>query len=47
MLLENPDDPTPSFIEDIIGASISRKFKIPTIKDYDGMSNLANHVNLL
>ncbi|KAK1360126.1 hypothetical protein POM88_044600 [Heracleum sosnowskyi] len=34
--LGDPDDPTPPFTQDIMKASISRKFKMPTIKAYDG-----------
>ena len=41
---ENPDDPTPLFSEEIMNARISRKFKMPTIKTYDGMGDPVNHV---
>ncbi|KAL8125144.1 hypothetical protein AgCh_012717 [Apium graveolens] len=34
--LGDPDDPTPPFTEEIMNAHISRKFKMPTIKAYDG-----------
>ncbi|KAL8109295.1 hypothetical protein AgCh_025408 [Apium graveolens] len=42
--LGDPDDPTPPFTEEIMNAHISRKFKMPTIKAYDGMGDPANHV---
>ncbi|KAL8135334.1 hypothetical protein AgCh_010119 [Apium graveolens] len=42
--LGDPDDPTPPFIEEIMNAHISRKFKMPTIKAYDGTGDPANHV---
>ena len=40
----NPDDPTPPFTEEIMGTHISRKFKMPTIKAYDGSGDPTNHV---
>ena len=40
----NPDDPTPPFTNDIMKAYISRKFKMPTIKTYDGTGDPANHI---
>ncbi|KAK1387031.1 hypothetical protein POM88_015209 [Heracleum sosnowskyi] len=42
--LGDPDDPTPPFTQDIMKATISRKFKMPTIKAYDGTGDPANHV---
>ncbi|KAL8146597.1 hypothetical protein AgCh_004356 [Apium graveolens] len=42
--LGDPDDPTPPFTEEIMSAHISRKFKMPTIKAYDGTGDPANHV---
>ncbi|KAL8154930.1 hypothetical protein AgCh_000334 [Apium graveolens] len=42
--LGDPDDPTPSFTEEIMNAHISRKFKIPTIKAYDGAGDPDNHI---
>ncbi|KAL8134681.1 hypothetical protein AgCh_009636 [Apium graveolens] len=42
--LGDPDDPTPPFTEEIMNAHISRKFKMPTIKAYDGTGDAANHV---
>ncbi|KAL8105010.1 hypothetical protein AgCh_028972 [Apium graveolens] len=42
--LGDPDDPTPPFTEEIMSARISRKFKMPTIKVYDGTGDPANHV---
>ncbi|KAL8098989.1 hypothetical protein AgCh_031627 [Apium graveolens] len=42
--LGDPDDPTPPFTEEIMNAHISRKFKMPTIKAYDGTGDPANHV---
>ncbi|KAL8104641.1 hypothetical protein AgCh_028751 [Apium graveolens] len=42
--LGDPEDPTPPFTEDIMNAHISRKFKMPTIKAYDGTGDPANHV---
>ena len=32
----DPDNPIPPFTEEIMAARISRKFKLPTIKAYDG-----------
>ena len=40
----DPDDPTPPFTEEIMNARISRKFKMPMIKTYDGAGDPANHV---
>ncbi|KAL8149298.1 hypothetical protein AgCh_006344 [Apium graveolens] len=40
----DPDDPTPPFTEEIMSAHISRKFKMPTIKAYDGTGDPDNHV---
>ncbi|KAL8103407.1 hypothetical protein AgCh_027832 [Apium graveolens] len=42
--LGDPDDPNPPFTEEIMNAHISRKFKMPTIKAYDGTGDPANHV---
>ena len=42
--LGDPDDPTPPFTEEIMNTHISRKFKMPTIKAYDGTGDPANHV---
>ncbi|KAL8122123.1 hypothetical protein AgCh_018752 [Apium graveolens] len=42
--LEDLDDPTPPFTEELMNAHISRKFKMPTIKAYDGTEDPANHV---
>ena len=42
--LGDPDNPTPPFTEEIMRAHISRKFKMPTIKAYDGTGDPANHV---
>ncbi|KAK1401684.1 hypothetical protein POM88_001289 [Heracleum sosnowskyi] len=42
--LGDPDDPTPPFTQDIMKTAISRKFKMPTIKAYDGTGDPANHV---
>ncbi|KAK1353835.1 hypothetical protein POM88_052200 [Heracleum sosnowskyi] len=42
--LGDPDDPTPPFTQDIMKANISRKFKMPTIKAYDGTGDPTNHV---
>ncbi|KAK1378105.1 hypothetical protein POM88_024849 [Heracleum sosnowskyi] len=42
--LGDPDDPTPPFTQDIMKATISRKFKMPTIKAYDGTGDPVNHV---
>ncbi|KAL8154881.1 hypothetical protein AgCh_000290 [Apium graveolens] len=42
--LGDPDDPTPPFTEGIMNTHISRKFKMPTIKAYDGTGDPANHV---
>ncbi|WOH00670.1 hypothetical protein DCAR_0520043 [Daucus carota subsp. sativus] len=40
----DPDNPVPPFTQEIMGARISRKFKLPTIKAYDGTGDPANHV---
>ena len=32
----DPDNPIPPFTEEIMAARITRKFKLPTIKAYDG-----------
>ncbi|KAK1378310.1 hypothetical protein POM88_025054 [Heracleum sosnowskyi] len=42
--LGDPDDPTPPFTQDIMKMAISRKFKMPSIKAYDGTGDPANHV---
>ncbi|KAK1374856.1 hypothetical protein POM88_031049 [Heracleum sosnowskyi] len=42
--LGDPDDPTPPFTQDIIKTATSRKFKMPSIKAYDGTGDPANHV---
>ncbi|KAL8099843.1 hypothetical protein AgCh_032192 [Apium graveolens] len=42
--LGDPDDPTPPFTEEIMNSHISRKFKMPTIKAYDGTGDPTNHV---
>lgn len=44
--LGNPDDPTPPFTEEIMNAHISRKFKMLTIKAYDGTRDPKNHVKM-
>ncbi|KAL8148167.1 hypothetical protein AgCh_005499 [Apium graveolens] len=44
--LGDPDDPTPPFTEEIMNAHISRKFKMPIIKAYDGTGDPANHVRI-
>ena len=43
-LLGDPDDPTPPFTDDIMKVYISRKFKMPNIKAYDGTGDPANHI---
>nr|XP_017246106.1 PREDICTED: uncharacterized protein LOC108217734 [Daucus carota subsp. sativus] len=40
----DPYNPIPPFTEEIMAARISRKFKLPTIKAYDGTGDPANHV---
>ncbi|XP_063941432.1 uncharacterized protein LOC135149610 [Daucus carota subsp. sativus] len=40
----DPDNPVPPFTQEIMGARISQKFKLPTIKAYDGTGDPANHV---
>ena len=40
----DPENPIPPFTEEIMAARISRKFKLPTIKAYDGTGDPANHV---
>lgn len=42
--LKDYDDFTPPFTEEIMGASISSKFKMPNMKTYDGTGNPHNHV---
>ena len=42
--LGDPYNPTPPFTQNIMRAHISRKFKMPTIKAYDGTGDPANHV---
>ncbi|XP_074377961.1 uncharacterized protein LOC141719476 [Apium graveolens] len=42
--LGDPDDPTPPFTAEIMNTHITRKFKMPTIKGYDGMGDPANHI---
>lgn len=42
--LGDPDDLTPPFTETIMKARISRKFKMSTIKAYDGTGDPTNHV---
>ena len=42
--LGDPDNPTPPFTQNIMRAHILRKFKMPTIKAYDGTGDPANHV---
>ena len=43
-LLGDPDDPTPPFTEEIMNANISKRFKIPTIKTYEGIGDPMNHI---
>lgn len=45
-LVGDPDNPIPPFIEEIMGARISKKFKLPTIKAYDGTGDHVNHVQM-
>ena len=40
----DPDNPVPPFTQEIMGARISRKFKLPTIKAYDGTGDDYVHV---
>ncbi|XP_063942645.1 uncharacterized protein LOC135150313 [Daucus carota subsp. sativus] len=40
----DPDNPVPPFTQEIMGARISQKLKLPTIKAYDGTGDPANHV---
>ena len=42
--LGDPHDPTPPFTEDIMNANISRRFKMPSIKTYEGIGNQTNHI---
>lgn len=44
MTLGDPDDPTPPFTEEVMNVRISRRFKMPTIKTYDGTGEPYNHV---
>ncbi|XP_074351472.1 uncharacterized protein LOC141690583 [Apium graveolens] len=44
--LGDPDDPNPPFTEEIMNAHVSRKFKMPTIKAYDGTGDPSNHVRM-
>ena len=43
-LLGDPDDPTPPFMDDIMKAYVSQKFKMPTIKSYDETGDPMNHM---
>ena len=36
--------PTPPFTDNIMKVYVSRKFKMPTIKVYDGTGDPANHI---
>ena len=38
------DNPVPPFTDDIMNERISRKFKLPTIKSYDGTGDPNTHV---
>lgn len=40
----DPNYTTPSFMDEIMNAPISRKFKMLIIKVYDGIGNIVNHV---
>nr|XP_017217146.1 PREDICTED: uncharacterized protein LOC108194707 [Daucus carota subsp. sativus] len=40
----DPDNPVPPFTQETMDARISRKFKLSTIKAYDGTGDPANHV---
>ncbi|XP_074374452.1 uncharacterized protein LOC141714855 [Apium graveolens] len=42
--LGDPDDPTPPSTVEIMNTHITRKFKMPNIKAYNGTGDLANHV---
>ncbi|XP_074337258.1 uncharacterized protein LOC141674448 [Apium graveolens] len=44
MPLGDPDDLNPPFTDEIMNAHISKKFKMPIIKAYDGIGDPANHV---
>ena len=44
MPLGDPDDPIPPFTDEIMNEHISRRFKMPNIKTYDGTGDPANHV---
>ena len=44
MPLGDLDDPIPPFTEEIMNEHISRRFKMPNIKTYDGAGDPANHV---
>ena len=44
LLLGDPDDPTPPFTEEIMRANISRRFKMPVIKTYEGIGDSTNHI---
>ena len=43
-LPDDPDDPTPPFTDDIMKAYVFRKFKMPTLKSYDGTGDPTNHI---
>lgn len=44
MQLGDTDDPTLPFTEEVMNAHITRNFKMLTVKAYDGIRDLANHV---
>ena len=43
-LPRDPDDPTPPFTNDIMKVYVSKKFKMPIIKAYDGTGDPAHHI---
>lgn len=44
LALWDHDDPVPPFTVEIMISHVSRNFKMPTIKAYDGTGDLENHV---
>jgi hypothetical protein len=42
--LGKPNNPKPPFTKEVMDEHISRKFKMPTIKPYDGKGDPSNHV---
>lgn len=46
-MLGDPDDLTPPLTDDIMNDRLTRRFKMPTIKIYDGTGDPANIINTI